>query len=219
MPVSDVAKKLIEFLRKAPTNQPKLTGSALGALAGGTAGGLFSEEGATTRGALQGALLGSGAGLGVSALRDLPIVASAVGASIPVGLLGRRKLSPLRAEELREQREERKAQRRKKGLMDNPPKVVGELELQAAYNSKHKENALMSAKANLEFLKQATNKSAVELEKTAEQILSFDVGMDIFCQNSGISKAALARPFGLTEQELAVATITALMNRAEHVSQ
>lgn len=219
MPASDVAKKLIEFLRKAPIDHPKITGSALGALAGGTAGGLFSEEGATMRGALQGALLGSGAGLGVSALRDLPIVASAVGASIPVGLLGRRKLSPLRAEELREQREERKAQRRKKESMDNPAKVVGERELQAAYNYKHKENALMSAKANLEFLKQAINNSAAELEKIAEQLMAFDVGMDIFCQNNGIIKAALARPFGLTEKELAVTTAVSLMNQAEYVKQ
>lgn len=77
----------------------------------------------------------------------------------------------------------------------------------------------MSAKANLKFLKQAINNSAAELEKIAEQLMAFDVGMDIFCQNNGIIKAALARPFGLTEKELAVTTAVSLMNQAEYVKQ
>jgi hypothetical protein len=220
MPASDVARKLLEFLKKAPTANPKLTGGALGAVSGGAAGGLFSEEGATTRGVLQGALLGSGAGLGVGALRELPLVAGSLAAAIPVGWAARRKLSPLRAEELREQREEAKRKRLKEEGGQNQQaesSKPGELEAQAAYNTGYKETALMSAQTNLKFIKQALQPDDAQMEKAAEQLMAFDVGMDIFCENNGITKAALADAYGLTEQELAVKTLAVLQAQAEQV--
>lgn len=224
MPASEVARKLIQFLKNAPTAHPKWTGSAIGAVAGGASGGLFSEEGATARGVLQGALLGSGAGLGVGALRELPLLAGSLAASVPVGWAARRKLSPLRAEELREQREEEKRrmlqeeQTRKEDQEDLEYANPTELEARAAYRPRNKENTFMSAQTNIKFLKQALKQDTAELEKSAQQLMAFDVGMDIFCENNGITKAALARAYGLSAQELAVNTLTALQAQVEQAS-
>lgn len=220
MSASDVAMKLLKFLQNAPTTNPKLTGSALGALAGGAAGGLFSEEGATARGALQGALLGSGTGLGVGALKELPLIAGSLGAAVPAGWAARRKLSPWRAEELRDEREEAKRQRLREEEKQKvkPLEGPGELEAQASHGFRHKENALMSAQNNLKFLKQAVHKKNDELEKAAEQLMAFDVGIDIFCENNGITKAALAKACGVGEQDLAVQMVATLQAQAEQVA-
>lgn len=224
MPASEVVQKLLDFLKRAPSEYPKLTGTTLGAATGGAAGGLFSEEGATGRGVMQGALLGGGAGLGAGALRELPLVPAALSAGIPIGWMARRKLSPLRAEELREQREERKRLRIKEELEEDRKKAKASgwpegLEKTEAHNSKYKENPLMSAQENLKFLKEAVQQNQEGLEKDAERLLAFDVGMEVFCEANGITKEAMAQAVGLEPEELAAETVAYLSQQAEQVAQ
>jgi len=241
MPDVSVAKKLLDFLQKAPSVHPKATGTTLGALTGGAAGGLFSEEGATPRGILQGALLGGGAGLGVSALRELPLAASAL-AAVPVGWAARRKLSPLRAEELREEREEAKRQRLRREMEEDreraeasPPGWPEGMQVQASHENKDKENTLMSAEIatqwpkglegaqkNAEFIKKALkegNESEKAAETDAERLMAFDLGMEVFCEANGISKEALAKACDVPEEELAVRTAAFLGAQAEQLSE
>jgi len=161
---------------------PHLAVPLLGAVAGGTTGGVFSEEGASAKGALRGAILGAVtggvAGLGAYGARSLaerfaPGSAARAGSILggaAGGLFGQSKASPWTLELMKIEQEEKKRKIRKR------------------------EEEAMGAEKRGEHVKEA-----------ADRLAAFDFGIDAWCDKNHVDKGAFAKEAGVTEKEFPAA--------------
>jgi hypothetical protein len=182
----------------------------VGAGVGGLTGGVFSDEGATLRGILQGALLGAGAGMGGEAIRRMRFQPETVGLGVTMagagagGLMGQRRVSPwavekMKLEELEKRREQRKLR-----------EVLG--------ISEEKEGAFMATpdEARTALKKEAEQTKMSEVEFN-DRLKAFDFGMDVFfgSEHAKMDKKATAEGHGVEETDLAPAAVVWLQKQTE----
>jgi hypothetical protein len=202
-----LADKVLEFIRK----YPYIAAPALGAGVGGTAGGIFSEEGAEGRGALQGALLGAGmGGLGAAATSALhsvtptaehALMLGALGGGAFGGLAGQRRLGPwgVKQREMQEEEKRRKAEDAERRIDE-----------EAQAKEQDKEAAAMD-KVTPENARAAVKAEGLDKEALDARVKAFDFGVDLLCEAEGIDKKAFAEAYGLqSADELTPAMIACL---------
>jgi hypothetical protein len=203
----------------------------IGAGAGGVTGGIFSDEGATLRGALQGALLGAGAGLGGSIIQrfdpsQAALAATLLGGGVG-GLIGQRRVSPWSVEKMKLKELEKIEKRRKLHAADEAEKeerVVGEAGMEKEQSAKESD---MSIAEKAEEVRKAlgSEKKTAAAEPEAmsdadfqEHANAFEFGIDTFCKEAGIEKKALAQAAQVPEEHFTLAALAWLANQTEDKS-
>lgn len=181
MGVKEVAEKLINLIGEYPHLASPILGAGTGAITGGT----FSEEGATgkgmVRGALLGGLIGGGAGLGAyGAHKAFPTAGSMTAAGAGMGggvggLLGQSKVSPWAMEMMKEEIAEKRRKKEKK------------------------EEEEMGKKEEKPQVKEA------EVKEAAERLLAFEFGMDRWCETKKVDKGHFAKAAGVEPHEFTIA--------------
>jgi len=199
---------------------------AAGAAAGGITGGIFSDEGATSRGILQGALLGGGTGvagtLGLKALESINAPTLALLGTIlgggTAGLIGQRRVNPWSIEKMKIQELENLEKRRKlqsedevqddgqtgPGSARNAVGALMEKTESAKETTMSIQDRIKEARVALGQTKKASIKKNAEFK---ERLNSFEFGMEANLKDQGFEKAAVAQAAGVTEAELAPRTL------------
>jgi hypothetical protein len=229
----DVAKikKLLEHVAALPV---------IGAGVGGLTGGIFSDEGATLRGALQGALLGGGAGVGGTLIRRFDPTQAALAATLlgsgVGGLIGQRRVSPWTVEKMKLKEMDKMERRRKLRDEDEaeeaklvaeeagiPAGATAAEEMMKKQQSAKESDMSIAEKAKevraaLGTEKKAAAPEAMSDDEFQEHANAFEFGIDEFCKKSGIEKKALAQAAQVPEEHFTLATLGWLANQTEEKS-
>jgi hypothetical protein len=213
----------------------------IGAGAGGLTGGIFSDEGASLRGALQGALLGAGAGVGGTLIKQFDPSQAALAATLlgggVGGLIGQRRVSPWSVEKMKLNELEKMEKRKKLEEEDEaartaaeeagipPESVVGtgvDQGMKKEQSAKKESDMSIAEKANevreaLGLNKRATAPAPEAMSDAdfQEHANAFEFGIDSFCKDAGIEKKALAQAAQVPEDHLTLATLAWLANQTE----
>ncbi len=203
-----MAKSIYDVVAQFAQKHPTALASLAGAGVGGLTGALTSEEGEEHKGAIGGAALGAGGGalagsIGLNARKlmealtpspEKALLTGGIAGGAYAGYHGRAGLPAWVKKRLMTQ-----SDLAGESARDEDMNQLG-LDKGASHMSDIKNDA-SSARENL--TKQA------ELEKmAAEKIAAFDCGMDIYCDEKGINKEALAKAHGINDvTELAPRTI------------
>ena len=193
----DVGSGLKDLIMKYPV----LSSALMGASTGAPLGAALSEEGVTGRGAVQGALLGAGAGaLGGPVLHKFHSIMPGPEKTLALGALtsgalggavGQRHLSPWVMEHLKAL-----AEAEAEDVVDRKRRRRGE----------PKEASVMDLKKEAEMEKEAVIRTS-----------AFDFGMEAYLTDLGMEKEAFAKACGVEPESLAERTIECLSSQLEEV--
>lgn len=203
-------RRLLQLL----SEHPMAAVPALGAGIGGATGAIFSDEGASGRGALQGALqgalLGTGGALTGRALHSVmptpehAMLAGSTAGGLLGGLFGQRRLSPWGMRRLELDRAEADKREAARAFADELAKT---------------KEAAMAEQTPIQQIRDSLTKQAAAHDNTPERLAAFDFGVDVYCQKTGLSKAELAKKAGVAEDKLSEGLVAWLNQQTEEALQ